>query len=192
MATVLIAAMALNRVIGRDGDLPWHQPADLKHFQKLTLHHPVIMGRKTFDSFEGTLPGRLNIVVSRNHEYRATGAEVVDSLEQAVLSASKKQPDTDIYIAGGGQIYTQALTLADRIELTIIHTTAEGDAKFPVLPAGDFRVISSRYADPDPRNPLPMTFLTLSRARSKPEFWASVLQSLKKLSVERTHFSRFA
>ncbi len=163
MATVLIAAMALNRVIGRDGDLPWHQPADLKHFQKLTLHHPVIMGRKTFESFEGTLPGRLNIVVTRDPGYRAPGAEVVGSLEDAVKSASRKQPDSDIYIAGGGQIYTQALTLAHRIELTVIHSTPNGDATFPKLPAGDFTVVSSRYAEADEKNPVPMTFLTLER-----------------------------
>jgi dihydrofolate reductase len=155
--------MALNRVIGRDGDLPWHQPADLKHFQKLTLHHPVIMGRKTFESFEGTLPGRLNIVVTRNLEYRATGAEVVGSLDDAVKSAARKQPNADIYIAGGGQIYTQSMTLANRIELTIIHGTPDGDAHFPQLPAGDFAVVSSQYAEGDTKNPLPMTFLTLER-----------------------------
>jgi len=163
MATVLIAAMGLNRVIGREGDLPWHQPADLAHFQRLTLHHPVIMGRKTFESFEGTLPGRLNIVVSRNLEYRATGAEVVGSVETAMQSASRKQPDTDIYIAGGGQIYSLAMTLADRIELTVIHSTPEGDARFPRLPAGDFALASVRHRKSDAKNPFAMTYMTLER-----------------------------
>ncbi|GAB5496193.1 MAG: type 3 dihydrofolate reductase [Phycisphaerales bacterium] len=164
MATVLIAAMGLNRVIGREGDLPWHQPADLAHFKKLTLHHPVIMGRKTFESFEGTLPGRLNIVVTRNRDYRAPGADVADSLEAAIATGRKKQPESDIYIAGGGEIYTQALTAADRIELTLVHAEPEGDAEFPALPAGDFRLSQVRYQQRDSSNPLPMTFLTLKRA----------------------------
>lgn len=153
--------MGLNRVIGREGDLPWHQPADLAHFKKLTLHHPVIMGRKTFESFEGTLPGRLNIVVTRNQEYRASGADVVDSLEAAIATGKKKQPESDIYIAGGGEIYKQALTAADRIELTLIHAQPDGDAEFPTLPAGDFEVTEVRYREPDASNPLAMTFLTL-------------------------------
>lgn len=155
--------MGLNRVIGREGDLPWHQPADLAHFKKLTLHHPVIMGRKTFESFEGTLPGRLNIVVTRNQEYRASGADVVASLESAIATGKKKQPKSDIYVAGGGEIYAQALTAADRIELTLIHAQPEGDAEFPGLPAGDFQVTQVRYREPDAANPLAMTFLTLER-----------------------------
>lgn len=163
MATVLIAAMGLNRVIGREGDLPWHQPADLAHFKKLTLHHPVIMGRKTFESFEGTLPGRLNIVVTRNGAYRAPGADVTDSLEAAIETGQKKQPDSDIFIAGGGEIYAQALTVADRIELTLVHAKPAGDAVFPNLPAGDFVIRDVRYMPEDARNTLPMTFLTLSR-----------------------------
>lgn len=164
MAVVLIAAMSLNRVIGREGDLPWHQPDDLAHFKRLTLHHPVIMGRKTFDSFPGTLPGRLNIVVSRNPEYRAQGADVVDSLDKALSLAFKKQPTHDVYVAGGGEIYVQALTRADRIELTLIHADVEGDARFPSLPAGDFVVQNHLYRASDASNPLPMTYLTLARA----------------------------
>lgn len=163
MAVVLIAAMSLNRVIGRDGDLPWHQPDDLAHFKRLTLHHPVIMGRKTFDSFEGTLPGRLNIVISRNPEYRAQGADVVDSLDRALALAFKKQPDHDVFVAGGGEIYRQAVTRADRIELTVIHTSVEGDASFPSLLAGDFVCRDVRYRPADLQNVLPMTYLRLER-----------------------------
>ncbi len=165
MAVVLIAAMSLNRVIGRAGDLPWHQPDDLAHFKKLTLHHPVIMGRKTFESFEGTLPGRLNIVVSRNPEYRAQGADVVGSLEKALALAFKKQPELDVFVAGGGEIYSQALPFADRIELTVMHAAVEGDAYFPSLPAGDFRVDQVRFRPSDAQNRIPMTYLTLPRSR---------------------------
>lgn len=163
MAVVLIAAMSLNRVIGRAGDLPWHQPDDLAHFKRLTLHHPVIMGRKTFDSFPGTLPGRLNIVVSRNPEYRAQGADVVGSLEKALALAVKKQPDHDVFIAGGGEIYRQAMTHADRVELTVMHTSVEGDASFPQLPAGDFSLQGWSYRPSDAANPLPMSYMTLHR-----------------------------
>lgn len=163
MAVVLIAAMSLNRVIGREGDLPWHQPDDLAHFKRLTLHHPVIMGRKTFESFPGTLPGRLNIVVSRNPEYRAQGADVVDSLDKALSLAFKKQPDHDVFVAGGGEIYAQALTRADRIELTIIHAGIEGDARFPSLPAGDFALERGEYRPADAANPYAMSFLRLRR-----------------------------
>lgn len=163
MAVVLIAAMSLNRVIGRAGGLPWHQPDDLAHFKRLTLHHPVIMGRKTFDSFEGTLPGRLNIVVSRNPEYRAQGADVVPALDKALAQAHRKQPDHDVFVAGGGEIYAQALTRADRIELTLIHASLEGDARFPALPAGDFGLRTWRYRPACANNPLAMTYLTLER-----------------------------
>lgn len=167
MAVVLIAAMSLNRVIGRAGGLPWHQPDDLSHFKRLTLHHPVVMGRKTFDSFEGTLPGRLNIVVSRNPEYRAQGADVVPSLEKALAQAMRKQPEHDVFVAGGGEIYAQALTRADRIELTVIHAGVEGDAWFPALPAGDFVAQSWIYRPACANNRLPMTYLTLVRRGSK-------------------------
>ncbi len=165
MAVVLIAAMSLNRVIGRAGDLPWHQPDDLAHFKRLTLHHPVIMGRKTFDSFEGTLPGRLNIVVSRNPEYRAQGADVVNALERALALAFKKQPDHDVFVAGGGEIYSQAMPHADRIELTVMHSAVDGDASFPSLLAGDFVCRDVRYRPADLQNPQPMTYMRLERHR---------------------------
>lgn len=168
MAVVLIAAMSLNRVIGRAGGLPWHQPDDLAHFKRLTLHHPVIMGRKTFDSFEGTLPGRLNIVVSRNPEYRAQGADVVPSLDKALAQAFRKQPEHDTFVAGGGEIYAQALTRADRVELTLMHARTDGDALFPPLPAGDFEISSWRYRGACANNPLAMTYLTLERRSPKP------------------------
>lgn len=163
MAVVLIAAMSLNRVIGRDGGLPWHQPDDLAHFKRLTLHHPVVMGRKTFDSFVGTLPGRLNIVVTRNGTYRAQGADVVGSIGEALALAAKKQPGLDVFVAGGGEIYTQALVHADRVELTVVHCGVEGESRFPSLPAGDFRVSLWRYRPADSANPFGMTYLTLVR-----------------------------
>lgn len=163
MATVLIAAMGLNRVIGREGDLPWHQPADLAHFKKLTLHHPVVMGRKTFESFDGSLPGRLNIVVTRQKGYRAPGVEVASSLEEAIRIGERKSPGMDVFVAGGGEIYSQALTRADRVELTLMHGAPEGDTRFPELPAGIFRVTACRFRPADESHALGMSFLTMER-----------------------------
>ena len=167
MGVVLIAAMGLNRVIGRGEGLPWDQPADLAHFQRLTLHHPVVMGRKTFETFPGTLPGRLNIVVTRQRSYRSAGAEVVHSIGDALDLAGRKQPGHDVFVAGGGEMYGLALARAARIELTVVHCIASGEARFPDLPAGDFVLASVRYRAADERNRLAMTFLTLARRSGK-------------------------
>ncbi len=125
--------MSENRVIGRGNKLPWKIPEDLKYFMTMTLGRPVIMGRKTFESIKKPLPGRTNIVVSRN--FAATGATVVRSLPEAVAEAKKiatRDRQKEIMIAGGGQIYEQALAFADRIYLTVIHREIEdGDAFFP-------------------------------------------------------------
>ncbi|MRR50939.1 MAG: dihydrofolate reductase [Rhodocyclaceae bacterium] len=126
---VIIAAVAKNGVIGKDNKLPWHLPEDLKHFKTLTMGHPMIMGRKTWESLPGRLPGRPHIVVSRDTSYQADGAEVVHSLE-AAIDAAGRQGDT-AFIIGGADIYAQALLLADRLELTEVEVEPEGDARFP-------------------------------------------------------------
>ncbi len=124
---VLIVAMAAERVIGKDGQLPWHLSADLKRFKALTMGHPVIMGRKTHDSIGRALPGRRNIVISRNENLTVNGADCVSSLAAALeLVESADQA----YVIGGEQIYRLALPLADRIELTQIGTSVQGDAWF--------------------------------------------------------------
>ena len=107
----------------------------------------------------------LNIVISRNPEYRAQGADVVDSLDRALALAFKKQPDHDVFVAGGGEIYSQAVTRADRIELTVIHTSVDGDAAFPSLLAGDFVCRDVRYRPADLQNKFPMTYMRLERLR---------------------------
>jgi dihydrofolate reductase len=128
----LIVAMARNRVIGADNKLPWHLPSDLKRFKALTMGHHIIMGRKTFESIGGLLPGRTTVIVTRNPGYRFEGALVANSLEKAVaLSGS----DDEIFVIGGEQIFREALNIADRILLTEIHRDFEGDVHFPQLPA---------------------------------------------------------
>ncbi|MBM3390686.1 MAG: dihydrofolate reductase [Betaproteobacteria bacterium] len=125
----LIAAVAANGVIGADNALPWRLPEDLKRFKALTLGHPVIMGRKTFESIGRPLPGRRNLVVTRNAGYRVDGCEVLGSLE-AALDACAGSSD-EVFVIGGAQIYAEALPLAQRIYLTELHRDFMGDARFP-------------------------------------------------------------
>ncbi|MDA7088895.1 dihydrofolate reductase [Pseudomonas sp. SA3-5] len=135
----LIAALAQNRVIGRDNQLPWHLPADLKHFKALTLGKPIIMGRKTWDSLGRPLPGRLNLVISRQPGLQIEGAEVFASLEAAIVRAeqwAREQGVDELMLIGGAQLYVQALPLAARLYLTRVETSPEGDAWFPEFDAG--------------------------------------------------------
>ncbi|WP_163932134.1 type 3 dihydrofolate reductase [Paraferrimonas sp. SM1919] len=128
MQISLIAAMAHNRVIGKDNQMPWHLPEDLQHFKKMTLGKPVVMGRKTFESIGRPLPGRHNIVISRNPDYQPEGVTVVDSFEKAY----QLEKDTEeLMVMGGGQLYLQTLPKADNLYLTFIDLEVEGDTQFP-------------------------------------------------------------
>ncbi|MDD0842270.1 dihydrofolate reductase [Pseudomonas sp. Gutcm_11s] len=132
----LIAALAENRVIGRDNQLPWHLPADLKHFKAKTLGKPIIMGRKTWDSLGRPLPGRLNLVVSRQAGLQLEGAEVFASLEQAIVRAdewARAQGVDELMLIGGAQLYEQGLAQAARLYLTRVALQPEGDAWFPAF-----------------------------------------------------------
>ncbi|WP_434630075.1 dihydrofolate reductase [Chromobacterium sp. CV08] len=139
----LVAAMAANRTIGVDNKLPWHLPEDLKHFKATTLGKPVVMGRKTWDSIGRPLPGRRNIVVTRQAGWRADGAEVAHSLEQAMALAG----DVDeVCLIGGAELYRQAIAIADRLCLTEIAGDYDGDAHFPVFADGGWREESRQAA----------------------------------------------
>jgi dihydrofolate reductase len=129
----LVAAMARNRVIGNQGQLPWHEPADLAHFKRITTGHAVIMGRKTWESLGRPLPRRRNLVVTRQSGFTAPGIEVHATLDSAIAAARATDPEP--HVIGGGEIYALALHLATRIELTEIATDTQGDAWFPVLDA---------------------------------------------------------
>lgn len=131
----LIVAMARNRVIGRDGKLPWHLSADLKRFRALTWGHHIIMGRKTWESIDRPLPGRVSVVVTRNKAYPATGATVVSSLAEALVLAHE---DSEAFVIGGGEMYREALPLVDRIYLTELLADYPGDAWFPPLAPGEW------------------------------------------------------
>lgn len=139
----LIAALADNRAIGIDNRLPWHLPADLKHFKATTLGKPIIMGRKTWDSLGRPLPGRLNLVVSRQPDLRLEGAEVCASLDAAIARAgawAREQGAGELMLIGGAELYAQALPRAQRLYLTRVHLQPQGDAFFPEFAAADWQL----------------------------------------------------
>jgi len=156
----LIAAMARNRVIGKDNAMPWHLPADLKRFKTLTMGKPMIMGRKTWESLPGLLPGRPHIVVTRNPEYQTVGAQTASSLQQAIDLAGAAE---EIMIIGGGALYAQALPLAQRMYLSIIQADVEGDTWFPDYAENDWQVIETTQVTSDEFNPFDCEFVTLQR-----------------------------
>jgi dihydrofolate reductase len=131
----LIAAVARNGVIGRDNALPWRLPEDLQHFKALTMGHPIIMGRKTFESLGRLLPGRTHIVVTRSADWSAPGCLVARSLEAAIARSAGCEGAEDVFIIGGADIYRQAIGLVHRLQLTEIHADMVGDVHFPALDA---------------------------------------------------------
>ena len=147
MTVTIIAAAARGRIIGRDGGIPWRVPADLKRFRELTTGHSLIMGRKTWESIGRPLPGRRCIVVSRRPGYQARGCQVFATLEEAFDACPGED---EVFVAGGGDIYSQSLPRADRIWLTFVDIAVEGDTLFPELPASEFREVASELLADDP------------------------------------------
>lgn len=156
----IIVAMTHNRVIGKDNQLPWRLPADLKHFKALTMGKPIIMGRKTFDSIGKPLPGRSNIVVTRDPGYQAEGVIIVHSLEEAI-EITRGVPEA--MLIGGAQLYAAALPRTQRIYLTLIDVVIPGDAFFPDYDPHDWREIAREGHVPDENNIYPYSFLILER-----------------------------
>lgn len=155
----LIAAMARNRVIGRDNAMPWHLPADLAHFKRVTLGKTIIMGRHTFESIGRALPGRKNIIISRQEGYRAEDCIVVNSVDAALDAADSDE----VMIIGGGQLYADMLHRADRLYLTLIDAELDGDTYFPDYEVYDWREIERETHGPDEKNTYAYAFVTLER-----------------------------
>jgi dihydrofolate reductase len=155
----LVVAMAANRVIGKDNGMPWHMPADLKHFKALTLGKPIIMGRKTFESLGRALPGRDNMVISSNPDYVAPGAKVYNSLSKAIDATDAKE----VMVIGGAQIFEQALPLADTLYVTLIDIVPEGDTFFPKWDPVCWKEVLREVHEPDSHNPHAYTFMTLKK-----------------------------
>jgi len=161
MLLTAVVAATENSVIGRDNGMPWHLPADLQHFKSVTLGSPVLMGRKTFEAIGRPLPGRRNLVLTRSGEFSVPGIEVVHSLDEAIGLAGDVP---ELMIIGGAALYELALPRTQRVHLTRLHMTLDGDAHFPALPDSHWREVSrSERRAADERNACDMTFLVLER-----------------------------
>ena len=157
---VLIAAAAENNALGKDNQLLWHLPDDFKRFKMITTGHYIIMGRKTFESFPKPLPNRVHVIVTRQSGYKAENCIVVGSFGEALKVCPEKE---DVYVIGGGEIYSLALPFADKIELTRVHTSLEADAYFPEFDEADWKLASTEYHPKDDRHQYDFTYETYVR-----------------------------
>lgn len=163
MIVSAIAAMSSNRVIGRDGELPWHLPTDMRFFKETTMGHHIIMGRRNFASFDyRPLRGRVNIVLTRDPFFITSSAIVLHSLEEA-LAYAYESGETEAFIIGGGEIYQQSLPLLEKIYLTEVITEIAGDTYFPEIDMSEWSVDSSRLVEADEKNEFSMRFDVLLR-----------------------------
>ena len=163
MELIIIVAMARNRVIGKGNKIPWHQPADLKRFKKLTMGHPIVMGRKTFESLPGLLPGRRHVVLTRNKSYFAQNCDVVASWhEMEVLLAGSRK----VCAIGGADIHLLALPHAEKLYLTLVHAELEGDTFFPDWNRSDWREEGREFLPRDENNKYDMEFIQYQRIAS--------------------------
>lgn len=158
---IIIAAIASNNALGKDNQLIWHLPADLKRFKSTTLGQTVVMGRKTFESLGKALPNRNNIVITRNKNFIAADVTVVHSLEQALKISQNKEK---IYILGGAEIYTQAMPFADLLDLTLVHADVEADTFFPVIDQSIWKEIRREDHKKDDKNAYDYSFVTYKKS----------------------------
>ncbi len=154
----IVVAISTNHAIGKNNQLLWHLPADLKHFKEITTGHPIIMGRKTYDSIGRPLPNRRNIVITRNKDLQIAGVEMVSSVEEAI---SLCKQENEVFIIGGAEIYKHALPLTNRIYLTTVHQHYEADAFFPELDENEWLTIAQEAHEADEKNSVAYTFSTL-------------------------------
>ena len=157
-----IVAVAENGVIGKKGGLPWHLPAEMARFKEITMGHPIIMGRKTHESIGRALPGRYNVVIAHDKEYRVEGCEIAGSLDEAIELAEKAKGGEEIFIIGGEQIYREAMPKLDRIYLTKVHAKIDGDKFFYYDPKEWKQVSSEKHAAGD-KNQYDFEFTALER-----------------------------
>jgi len=156
----IIAAVSINNVIGNNNKLIWKLSNDLKRFKNLTTNHSVIMGRKTFESLPNPLPDRDNIVITRDTNYSKPNIQVCSSIEDAI---NLTKTDTQPFIIGGGEIYTQTINIVDRIELTRVHEEFDGDAYFPEIPLDIFELINEENYNSDLENEFDYSYLTYKK-----------------------------
>jgi dihydrofolate reductase len=157
----IIAAMSENRVIGRNNQLPWHMPADLARFKRLTTGHHVIMGRRTFESMGKPLPNRTNIVITRRRDWRAEGVIVMHELDQAIDAADGED---EVFVLGGADVFRLTMPYARRIYLTLIHAHIEGDTFFPEIDPQQWKLVSDEGHQADQKNRYPYSFQQYERS----------------------------
>ncbi|MHC0035709.1 dihydrofolate reductase [Pseudoneobacillus sp. C159] len=159
-----IWAMDENRVIGKNNQLPWHLPEDLKFFKRVTMGHPVAMGRKTHESIGRLLPGRENIVITRNPDFECEGCTVVSSV--ADFKSYCQKLDTEVFVIGGSEIFRELLPVVDKLYLTMIHHQFDGDTYFPEISLSDFKLIFQEKGIRDELNPYDYEFLIYEKIGS--------------------------
>jgi len=162
MMISIIVAVAENNVIGKDNKLIWHLPKDLKHFKETTTGHFIIMGRKTFESNGRPLPNRTNVIITKDKNYQAEGCVILHSLQDAINIAKN---DSEVFIIGGGEIYKQAMPIADRIYLTKVHHLFDGDTFFPEINMKDWTEVSRKDFESDEKNKYAFSILILERRK---------------------------
>jgi len=160
MVTIM-AAIGANNALGKDNQLIWHLPADLKRFKKLTLNHAVIMGRKTYESLGKPLPNRSNIIITRDKNFKTEGCVVVNSLKEALKVALKS--DENPFILGGAEIYNQAMPFADKLDITFVHHQFEADVFFPEIDKTMWKETSRENFKADEKNKYDYSFVTFER-----------------------------
>ena len=156
----IIVAVSENNVVGKENKLPWKLSADLKHLKSLTMGHHIIMGRKTWESLGRALPGRINVVITTDKNFKAEGGVVVHSLKEAFTVSSS---DDEIFIFGGGKIFKEAMPLVKKIYMTKVHSIIDGDTFFPVLDMKDWKETSREDFKADEKNQYDYSFVTLER-----------------------------
>ncbi|EKF55841.1 dihydrofolate reductase [Galbibacter marinus] len=159
----IIAAAAENNALGKDNDLVWHLPDDFKRFKELTSGHHIIMGRKTFESLPKALPNRTHIIITRKEDYKAVGNCIVAHSLETALKASVSDPQP--FIIGGGEIYKQAMDIADKIELTRVHATVEADTFFPEIDPQEWELTAQEHHLKDDRHKYSFSYLTYIRKK---------------------------
>jgi len=157
----LIAAVAENNALGKDNQLLWHLPDDFKRFKNLTSGHYIIMGRKTFESFPKPLPNRTHVIITRQKDYAPEGCIIVHSLQEAIAICPKEQ---EVFVIGGGEIYTQSITVADKIDITKVHHQFEADTFFPEIDLKQWKLAFEEFHAKDEKHDFDFTFLTYIRA----------------------------
>jgi dihydrofolate reductase len=162
MITSIIVAFAQNKAIGKDNQLLWHLPADLKYFRQLTTHHHIVMGRKTYESIGRPLPNRTNVIITRDQQYEAAGCTVVHSLAKA-LEICRANNETEAFIIGGGEVYNQSLVLADKLYVTEVKAEVPGDVFFPAIDAALFKETCREAHVKDEKHEFDFDFVTLER-----------------------------